>query len=253
MCIRPTLGTLTWRGHSEEGELSRPLKWANARAYRSTSNTTALARRSPSLQSRLGPFAWIAAWRPGVCWARKTPRVGIDRGCWGAGHAETALSGFKILDLTHYVAGPSRTKLLADFGAEVIKIERPPQKGPAPRIGPFPADDPIRKRVGCFLHRTTNKLGITLNLKTPRGVSLFKELLTGGRCRCRGLRASASAKNPSRLCRIHNCFRKPYACDNRNNRFGNLFTNYIVEQSLTGRSYLMYKAGDSRRSPRPIR
>jgi crotonobetainyl-CoA:carnitine CoA-transferase CaiB-like acyl-CoA transferase len=56
--------------------------------------------------------------------------------------AETALADLSVLDLTHHIAGPYCTKLLADYGAEVIKIERPDGGDAARRYGPFPHDEP---------------------------------------------------------------------------------------------------------------
>lgn len=90
---------------------------------------------------------------------------------------EQALSDVKVLDVTHYVAGPYCTKLLADYGAEVIKIERPGSGDPARRMGPFPGDDPHAEKSGLFLYLNTNKRGITLNLKNETGKKIFRELV----------------------------------------------------------------------------
>ena len=50
---------------------------------------------------------------------------------------DQALSDVKVLALSWYIAGPYCTKLLADYGADVLKIERPGEGDPARRIGPF--------------------------------------------------------------------------------------------------------------------
>ena len=55
---------------------------------------------------------------------------------------EQALSDVKVLDLTHHISGPYCTKLLADYGADVIKVEKPGTGDPARRMGPFLGDDP---------------------------------------------------------------------------------------------------------------
>ena len=62
---------------------------------------------------------------------------------------EGALADITILDLTHHIAGPYCTKLLATYGAEVIKIERPWTGDPARQAGPFPGDVHTRRRAGC--------------------------------------------------------------------------------------------------------
>lgn len=86
------------------------------------------------------------------------------------------LSGVKVLDLTHHIAGPYCTKLLTDLGADVIKIEKPDEGDTARRMGPFPNDEPHPEKSGLFLYLNTHKRGITLNLKSETGKKIFKEL-----------------------------------------------------------------------------
>jgi crotonobetainyl-CoA:carnitine CoA-transferase CaiB-like acyl-CoA transferase len=83
----------------------------------------------------------------------------------------------RVLDLTHYYAGPYCTKLLADYGADVLKIERPDGGDPLRRLGPFYKDEPHLEGSGSFLHLNTNKRSMTLNLKTSAGRALFRELV----------------------------------------------------------------------------
>jgi crotonobetainyl-CoA:carnitine CoA-transferase CaiB-like acyl-CoA transferase len=87
------------------------------------------------------------------------------------------LAGVRVLDFTHYLAGPRCTKLLADFGADVVKIERPPSGDPARRIGPFFHDAPNPEASGTFLFLNTNKRSVTLNLRTELGLSLCRALV----------------------------------------------------------------------------
>lgn len=89
---------------------------------------------------------------------------------------ETALAGLKVLEYAQLVSGPYCTKLLADLGAEVIKIE-PPDGDEARRREPFLKDAPHPERSGLFFYLNTNKLGITLNLNTATGRKVLKELV----------------------------------------------------------------------------
>ena len=89
---------------------------------------------------------------------------------------EGALSDVKVVDFTHMIAGPYCTKLLADYGADVIKVERPDGGDGARRLGPFPGDEPHHERSGLFLHLNTNKRGVTLDLKTAAGNRIARRL-----------------------------------------------------------------------------
>lgn len=90
---------------------------------------------------------------------------------------ERALEDVRILDLSWQVSGPYCTKLLADYGAEVIKVERPGTGDPARELGPFPDDVPNPEKSGLFLHLNTNKSGITLDLASEAGQKIIWELV----------------------------------------------------------------------------
>ncbi|MXY46659.1 MAG: CoA transferase [Chloroflexi bacterium] len=88
-----------------------------------------------------------------------------------------ALSDLRVLDFTHYIAGPYATKLLADYGADVLKVERPEIGDGARRMGPFPGDAPHPEKSGVFLHLNTNKRSITLNLKSQQAREIVLRLV----------------------------------------------------------------------------
>ena len=88
---------------------------------------------------------------------------------------EQALSGVKIIDLTWHIAGPYCTKLLADYGADVIKVE-PPGGEPSRRIAPFYKDIDDPEKSFYWFAYNTNKRGITLNLESGDGQQIFKKL-----------------------------------------------------------------------------
>jgi crotonobetainyl-CoA:carnitine CoA-transferase CaiB-like acyl-CoA transferase len=90
---------------------------------------------------------------------------------------EGALADLKIIELAEMVAGPFCTKVMADLGAEVLKIEKPRAGDPARQRGPFPHDQPHPERSTLFLYLNTNKRGITLDVSKPEGARLFRELV----------------------------------------------------------------------------
>lgn len=87
-----------------------------------------------------------------------------------------ALSDVRVLDLTWHIAGPYCTKLLADCGAEVIKVERPGTGDPARSMGPFLKDQPGIERSGLFLHLNTNKKSVTLDLSKTAARTILHRL-----------------------------------------------------------------------------
>ena len=86
---------------------------------------------------------------------------------------EKALTGVRVLDMTHVQSGPSCTQLMAWLGADVIKIE-PPGRGDITRaqLRDLPNLDSL-----YFTMLNCNKRSVTLNLKSPQGKEIFRKLI----------------------------------------------------------------------------
>src|SRR5437773_12135779 len=90
---------------------------------------------------------------------------------------EQALSDVTVIDLGQVIAMPFCTMLLADLGARVIKVESRERGRERVTLGVKRARDGVEERVPVAQYRDRNKLGVTLELKTAKGVELFKELV----------------------------------------------------------------------------
>ena len=86
-----------------------------------------------------------------------------------------ALNGVKVLDLSEDIAGSFCARLMADYGADVLKLE-PPRGASLRRMGPFHHDDPHPEKSLFFLLLNLNKKGASLNLTTDTGQSILKRL-----------------------------------------------------------------------------
>ncbi|MBT5774599.1 MAG: CoA transferase [Dehalococcoidia bacterium] len=85
------------------------------------------------------------------------------------------LEGIRVLDLSDWVAGSYAGRLLADYGADVIKVERPGGSATR-REGPYAGDDPNIEKSALFLHLNANKRSITLDFMTERGAEIARDL-----------------------------------------------------------------------------
>lgn len=89
----------------------------------------------------------------------------------------SALSGFKVLELCEDVAGEYCGKLLSDFGALLIKVERPGSGSPTRRMEPFAPRGTEGERSGLFAYLNTNKRSVTLDLGSADGTAALARLL----------------------------------------------------------------------------
>ena len=124
--------------------------------------------------------------------------------------APQPLKGVRVVDLTWMLASAGTTVILASLGAEVIRIEwpghldftrrqlvakpKPPPLGPPRKPGPLPKSVqgiPEANASGLFSDRNAGKLGITLNMRVPDGIELFKKLVAKSDVVIEGFRPSA--------------------------------------------------------------
>jgi crotonobetainyl-CoA:carnitine CoA-transferase CaiB-like acyl-CoA transferase len=82
------------------------------------------------------------------------------------------LAGVRVIDYSHFLAGPHLSRCLAAMGAEVIKVERPPG-GDAGRAHGYFKDG----QSGYFLQQNMGKQGLCVNIKDPRGLALMRDLV----------------------------------------------------------------------------
>ncbi|MFQ5763683.1 MAG: CaiB/BaiF CoA transferase family protein [Rhodospirillales bacterium] len=106
---------------------------------------------------------------------------------------ERPLSGIRVTGLEQYIAGPYTTMLLADAGAEVIKIERPGTGDPRRQMPPF-AEKGGKKKAAGFMGYNRNKKSLALNLRDPRGQDVFRKLVAESDVVVENLRPGSMSK-----------------------------------------------------------
>ena len=92
--------------------------------------------------------------------------------------SQSALSDVTVLDLSDNIAGAYCGRLLAGFGADVIKVEPPRLGDPARNVGPFPGDVTHPEKSGLFLHLNAGKRSVSLDWETQEGCETLKRLAT---------------------------------------------------------------------------
>lgn len=87
------------------------------------------------------------------------------------------LAGVRVLDLTSTIAAPSATRVLADFGAQVIKVESATRPDTARLSSPYAGGKRGLNSSGYFSAYNAGKLSVSINLRNPAGVDIFRRLV----------------------------------------------------------------------------
>jgi crotonobetainyl-CoA:carnitine CoA-transferase CaiB-like acyl-CoA transferase len=85
----------------------------------------------------------------------------------------SVLQGVRVVDLTRYLSGPTLTMLLADYGADVIKVEKWPGGDPARESGPRAGTESV-----YYMASNRNKRSIALNMRSTEGLEICKRLIS---------------------------------------------------------------------------
>lgn len=93
------------------------------------------------------------------------------------GVRQPLLQGVRVLDISEGISGPFASKLLADLGADTVKIERPVVGDVSRTFGPFPKGIKDVENSASFLYFNTNKKSVVLDLCSEVGIDKFKKLL----------------------------------------------------------------------------
>lgn len=121
-----------------------------------------------------------------------TPGDGIPEGD-AAPEPARPLDGIRVVGLEQYMSGPYCTMVLADSGAEVIKIERPGTGDPRRSIPPF-AEGPGGRKAAGFMAYNRNKKSVALDLRSPEGQGILRDLVSTADVVVENLRPGAMDK-----------------------------------------------------------
>ena len=160
------------------------------------------------------------------------------------------LDGLRVVDMGPGIAPSFCARLLADYGASVVKVEPPGEGDPARRMGPFVGDDPHQEKSIPFLYVNSGKRGVTLDYSSVTGREILDRLLDGADVLVEGFPPSETASfsiGHVELSQTH-----PHLVVTSVTPFGQdgPYRDFQATDIITcAMSGLMYHSGDSDREP----
>ncbi len=156
-------------------------------------------------------------------------------------------TGLRVVEVGGGISAAFAARLLADFGADVIKVEPPGRGDEARRAGPFPSDEPHPEKSGLFLYLNFNKRSVTLDVETATGAALLGRLLADADILIENLGAGCLDALPLPAGALHErlvvCSISPYGQDGPK-------AGYLgSEISAYAAGGMMYITGDGDREP----